>query len=63
MSKKVVSAFAHDWYPIYEIEEADLTCCFEVDTKVLKRWEKVNADFDKVQEEIKAAQKTMRDMR
>ena len=63
MPKKIISAFAHSWYPIYEIQEADPTCCFEVDVRVLKRWEKANADFDKVQEEIKAAQKKSGDMR
>jgi len=57
MSKKTISAFAHQWYPVYELCETEPTCAFRVDARVLNRWRRTFDEFAKVQEEIRRAQK------
>ena len=63
MPKQIVSAFAYDWYPVYELRFGMPEVAFEVDDKTLARWRRAFTSFERVQEEIKAAQKTMGDMR
>ena len=63
MSKKVVSAFAEERYPVYVLYDTTPECAFEVDSKTLARWRRAFTNFAKAQDEIKAAQKKMRDMR
>lgn len=63
MPKKIVSAFAYNWYPVYELRFGMPEVAFEVDARVLKRWGETFKAFEKMQKEIKAAQKTMGDMR
>lgn len=63
MPKKIVSAFAYEWYPVYELRFGMPEVAFEVDAATLKRWKSAFTSFKRAQEEIKAAQKTMKDMR
>jgi len=63
MSKKIISAFAENRYPVYVLTDTTPECAFEVDDKTLKRWRAAFTSFERAQKEIKAAQKTMCDMR
>jgi hypothetical protein len=63
MPKNIVSAFAYEWYPVYELRYTTPEVAFEVDARVLKRWEKTFADFKNMQEEIREAQKKSIDLR
>ena len=63
MPKKIISAFAEEWYPVYVLADTTPECAFEVEAKTLARWRAAFTAFERAQEEIKAAQKTMRDMR
>ena len=63
MPKKIVSAFAYEWYPVYELIFGMPETAFEVDDKTLKRWKSAFTSFKRAQEEIKEAQATMKDMR
>ena len=63
MPKKIVSAFAYTWYPVYELRFGMPEVAFEVDAKDLARWKRAFTSFAKAQKEIKEAQATMGDMR
>ena len=63
MPKKIISAFAENWYPVYVLHDTTPECAFEVDDKTLRRWRTAFTSFKRAQEEIKAAQKAMGDMR
>jgi len=57
MSKKTISAFAHQWYPVFELCETEPTCAFDVDEADLARWRRTFAEFAEMQEELRLAQK------
>lgn len=52
-----ISISNDEWYPVYSVEcpPSKPGFAFEVDDETVARWQKAEADFDAVQDEIKAA--------